>query len=122
MADETPGLNEPLTPGEHPEADPISDEQAVEADNTTTVHADTDTARDGPPAEDNPSSWIVVHANAHGAVFATRVTAGSAEAAEEMVASAHEDNTIEDVMPDHGEPTHGYGGSILTVVNLNEEP
>lgn len=74
------------------------------------------------PSPPTTTSWIVVHSNPHGAHFATLVSADNAEDAEAAVNEAHEDNTIEDVLPNHGEATHGYGGSVLPVVDIDAEP
>ena len=68
------------------------------------------------------SSFIVVHENEHGVHFATRVDAENAEAASAAVLAAHTDNTVVDTLPDHGESTHGLGGTVLVVTNLEEEP
>lgn len=69
-----------------------------------------------------PSLWIVVHTNESGHSFATRVTALDKDDAGDQILAAHADNLLIDAVPDHGEAQHGYGGKLLDVVNLTEEP
>lgn len=67
-------------------------------------------------------SFIVVHTNSSGHPFATRVTAKNYEAAHNAVLKAHADNVIHEVLADHGEAEHGYGGTTLLVNTLDQEP
>lgn len=66
--------------------------------------------------------FIVIHANASGHLFATRVIASDDDDAEMTVLSAHEDNTVEDILPDDGSERVKYGENTLVVQLLSEEP
>ena len=68
------------------------------------------------------ASFIVLHTNPSGHEFATRVAADNEDHARQRVTTAHEDNTIDGVVPDDGRTEHGSGGKLLPVVNLDEEP
>jgi len=77
---------------------------------------------EGNAVDSAPRPFIVIHANSHGAVFATRVSAHDEDDAEMAVSKAHSDNTIEDVFGDSGGTTVPWGTETFPVVDLDMEP
>lgn len=100
--------------------DTISEDQPqgdVAEETTSTLEAETDT-----PSSEPTTSWIVIHENEEGHPFATRITGPDADTAEATVLAHHTDNLGMDVLPDNGETEVGYGGAMLPVNTLAQEP
>lgn len=74
------------------------------------------------PAPELSIPWIVIHENEEGHPFATRISGPDADTAEATVLAHHTDNLGMDVLPDNGETEVGYGGAMLPVNTLDQEP
>jgi len=69
-----------------------------------------------------PSSWIVIHVNASGKMFATRVTAPHEQAAADTLVAEHVGNRYVHVFPDTGEAAILYNDEPFKVTALGDEP